>query len=116
LNGTHQLLVCADDINLLDKNINMKYNTVPILDANNEADLKLNTVKTKYIFVSYHQTTGQGSFLKASNESFENEAKFKYLGITLTNQNCIHEEIKRRLKLENACYHAVCLPVCYLET
>jgi hypothetical protein len=33
--------------------------------------------------------------------------QFKYLGATLTNQNSIHEEIKSRLKLGNACYHLV---------
>jgi hypothetical protein len=32
---------------------------------------------------------------------------FKYLGKTLTNQNSIQEEIKRRLKSGNACYHSV---------
>jgi hypothetical protein len=33
--------------------------------------------------------------------------EFKYLGTTLTNQNSIQEEIKNRLKSENACYHSV---------
>jgi len=33
--------------------------------------------------------------------------EFKYLGTTFTNQNSIQEEIKRRLKSGNACYHSV---------
>ena len=33
--------------------------------------------------------------------------EFKYLGTTLTDQNSIQEEIKRILKLENACYYSV---------
>jgi len=32
---------------------------------------------------------------------------FRYLGATLTNQNSIQEEIKRRLKSGNACHHSV---------
>jgi hypothetical protein len=33
--------------------------------------------------------------------------KFKYLRTTLTDQNCMHEEIKSRLNSGNACYHSV---------
>jgi hypothetical protein len=33
--------------------------------------------------------------------------EFKYLGTTLTDQLSVHDEIKSRLKSENACYHSV---------
>jgi hypothetical protein len=32
---------------------------------------------------------------------------FKYFGMTVTNQNLIHEEIKSRINSGNACYHSI---------
>jgi hypothetical protein len=56
--------------------------------------------------MSCHPNSGQNQNIRRSNESFEKVATFKYLGITLTNQNDICDEIKRRLNLGNACYYS----------
>jgi len=63
--------------------------------------------KTKYMFMSRNQNAGRTHSMKTDNSSFERVEEFKYLGTNLTNQNSIQEEIKRRLKSGNACYHPV---------
>jgi hypothetical protein len=45
--------------------------------------------------------------MKIDSSSFERVEEFKYLAATLTNQNCIQEEIKSRLKSGNAYSHLV---------
>jgi len=42
-----------------------------------------------------------------SGHMVERVEEFKYLGITLTRQNSIPEEIKSRLRFGNACYNSV---------
>jgi hypothetical protein len=108
LNGTHQLLAYADDVNIVGENIDtIQRNTEALLDASKEGGLEVNPEKTKYMLVSRCQKAGQRQSIKIRNRSFEIVAKFKCLGTTLTDQNCIHEEIKNRLNSGNACYHSV---------
>jgi hypothetical protein len=57
--------------------------------------------------MSGSQKTAQKHSIKIVNKSFEDVAKFKYLRTTLTDQNCMHEEIKSRLNSWNTCYHLV---------
>jgi hypothetical protein len=108
LNGTHQLLAYACDVNLLGDNIDtIKKTTETLIDASKEVGLQINAKKTKYMLLSRHQNAGQNKDSKTANRPFENVSHFKYLGMTVTNQNLIQEEIKRRLSSGNACYHSV---------
>jgi hypothetical protein len=107
LSGTHQLLAYADDVILLGDNIDtIRKNIETLVVASVEAGLEINVQKTKYMLLSHHQNASQNRDIKITNRLLENVSQFKYLGTTLTNQNLIQEEIKRRLNSGNPCYHS----------
>jgi hypothetical protein len=69
----------------LGENINItKKNAEALWDASKEIGLEVNSEKTKYMFISRHQTAGQSNYVRVANKSFERVARFKYLGSTLT--------------------------------
>jgi len=57
--------------------------------------------------MSGEENAGKNHNTETGNKSSERVEYFQRLGTTLTNQNCIHEKIKSRLKSGNACYHLV---------
>jgi hypothetical protein len=73
LNGTHQLLAYADDVNLLEDNID----SIETLTADSkEIGLEINLEKIKYMLLSRHQNTGQHGDIKIEKRIFENVSIF----------------------------------------
>jgi hypothetical protein len=58
----------------------------------------VNPEKTKCMLMSRYQSAKQKHTIKIRKRSFEDATNFKY---------CMHEEIKSRPNLVNACYHWV---------
>jgi hypothetical protein len=66
------------------------------------------------MLLSHHHNAGQNLDIKIANRSFENMSQFKYLEMTVANENLIRRKL--RGDSDNACYHSVqyhlpsCLP------
>jgi len=98
LNGTHQLLAYAD-VNILGGSIyTVKESAEALIVATKGIGLEVNADRIKYMIMSRDQNAGRSYSMKTDNISIERVEEFKYLGIMLTNQNSIQEEIKSRLK------------------
>jgi hypothetical protein len=73
LNGTHQLLVYADDFNTLGGKVYTKKT-----EARKEIVLEMNADTTKYTIMSRDQNAGQSHNMKTHNRYFERVEEFKY--------------------------------------
>ena len=90
LNGTHQLLDDADDVNILGGSVHtVKENAEALVVATKEIRLEVNADKTKYMIVSRDQNTGRSHSMKTDNSSIERVEEFKYLATTLTNKKIL---------------------------
>ena len=68
LNGTHQLLAYADDVNILGGSIHtVKKNAEALVVATKEMGLEVNADKTKYMVMSREQTAGLSHTMKVDN-------------------------------------------------
>ena len=95
LNGTHQLLAYADDVNILGGSTHtLLENAEALVAATRGIGLEVSADKTKYMVMSRDQNAGQNHNVRIDNNTLERVEEFKYLGTTLTNQNSIPEEIK----------------------
>ena len=72
LSGTHQLLVCANDINILGRSIHtIKKNTEAFVVASKQTGIQVNADKTKYMAMSQYQNAGENHNRKTDKKSFE---------------------------------------------
>ena len=85
LNGTHQLLAYADDVNILGGRIRtLKENAEALVAATRETGLEVSADETKYMVMSRDQNAGRIHSVRIYNNTFERVEEFKYLGTTLT--------------------------------
>jgi hypothetical protein len=83
LNGTHQLLAYADDVNTVEENIDtIQKNTEALLDAGKEVGLEAKPEKTKYMLMSHYQKAEQRHSIKITHSlraSLDTEVRGKIL-------------------------------------
>jgi hypothetical protein len=104
LNGTYQLLVYADGVNIFGGSVYaIKKNAEAFVCSSKETGAEENADKTKYMVMSRDQNAGRNRDMKIDNNSFERVKGFKYLGTALRHKNSIQKEIKSRLNSGNAC-------------
>ena len=107
MNGKYELLVNADDVNMLGENVQtVRENTEIFIKASKVIGLEVNSVKTKHMITSRQQNIVQNQNIVIQNLSFEKVEKCKYLGVTVKNTNDVREEIKHRINMGNACYYS----------
>jgi len=78
LNGTHQLLDYADDVNILGWSINiLKKNAEALVAAAREIGLEVSDDKTKYMVMSWDQNERRIHSVRMDNSTFERVEEFK---------------------------------------
>jgi len=72
LSGTHQILVYADDVNILRASVrSVKEKAEALIVAGKEIGLEVNADKSKYMVMSRDKNAGRSQNKKIDNRSFE---------------------------------------------
>ena len=72
LNGTHQVLAYANDVNILGGSIHiLKENVEALIAATRQIGLEISAVKTKYMVMSRDQNAGRNHSVRINNNTFE---------------------------------------------
>ena len=95
LNGTHQLLAYADDVNILGGSVHtVKEKAEALVVATKEIGLEVNADKTKYMVMSRDRNAGWGYSVKIDNSSIERVEEFRNLGTTITDQILFRKKLR----------------------
>ena len=80
LNGTRQLLVYGDDVNILGGSVHtIKKNAVALVVVSRDIRLEVNADKTKYMVMSRDQNAMRSHNMKIDSSSFERVEELQYL-------------------------------------
>src|SRR5215469_12464848 len=81
LNGTHQVMAYADDVNILGGSVDtVKKNAGALVAATKEIGLEVNAHKTKYMTVSRDQNAGRIHSMKVDNSAIERCGRVQIFG------------------------------------
>ena len=84
MNGTHQVLAYADDVNLIGDYIrNIKRNAEGLLNVCKDIGLAVKTEKTKYMEIVRHCGMIANENSRIGSNSYEKVKTFKYFGSLL---------------------------------
>ncbi|CAG9826824.1 unnamed protein product [Diabrotica balteata] len=87
----------------------MKENFVRFEKEAEKMGLQINENKTKYMYMSRNNQSGDriGQKITINDFNFERVREFKYLGITITEDNNASQEINNRIQAGNRCLFAL---------
>ncbi|KAL1446641.1 hypothetical protein WDU94_003506 [Cyamophila willieti] len=101
-----KVLAFADDVVLIAESLNDLIELTKVLiKETNEVGLKINETKTKVMHVQRNKEN-DFNHINIENYKFERVSTFKYLGVTLTEDNKEEVEIQTRLNSANRSLHA----------